>query len=46
MTAVALVRETPGLDSYLGEVEERLERAVACYPGLAADAAAEALAGG
>ena len=46
MTALATIRDAPGLDSYLDEVEERLEAAVARYPGLAADAAGEALAGG
>jgi geranylgeranyl pyrophosphate synthase len=43
---LANVLETPGLDVYLKEVEERLEDAVACYPGRAARAATEALAGG
>jgi len=46
MNALATLHFTPGLDSYLERVEERLESAVARYPGLAADAAAEALAGG
>ena len=46
MTATAWIYEAPGLDAYLGEVEERLASAVGRYPGLAADAAADALAGG
>ena len=44
--ALANVLETPGLDAYLDAVEERLESAVARYPGRAARAAAGALAGG
>ena len=44
--ALANVLETPGLDLYLEEVEERLEDAVARYPGRAARAGAGALAGG
>ena len=46
VSALSAVRETPGLDEYLEQVEERLEAAVSRYPGLAADAGAEALAGG
>lgn len=46
MSALAVVAETPGLDAYLDEVEVRLADAVASHPGLAASAAAEALAGG
>ena len=46
MTALAPVRDTPGLDAYLEAVEVRLERALARRPGLAAQAGAEALAGG
>ncbi|MBA3364328.1 MAG: polyprenyl synthetase family protein [Actinobacteria bacterium] len=46
MTALASVRETPGLDGYLEAVEVRLEAALAGYPGLAATAAGEALTGG
>ena len=46
MTALAAVREAPGLDSYLEEVEEGLRDAAGRYPGVAAAAAAEALAGG
>jgi geranylgeranyl pyrophosphate synthase len=46
MTALATIREVPGLDEYLDEVEEGLLQAVARYPGLAGLAGAEALAGG
>lgn len=46
MSALATIRATPGLDAYLEQIEERLESAVARYPGLAAAAGAEALAGG
>ena len=46
MTALAGIRETPGLGVWLAQVEERLEAAVARHPGIAADAGAEALAGG
>jgi len=46
MTALAAVRQAPGLDEYLEEVEDGLRDAAARYPGLAADAAAQALAGG
>jgi geranylgeranyl pyrophosphate synthase len=44
--ALASVLETPGLDIYLEEVEERLEHAVGRFPGRAAEAGAEALEGG
>jgi geranylgeranyl pyrophosphate synthase len=46
MTLLADLREAPGLDAYLDEVEAALSRAVSRHPGLAAQAAAEALAGG
>ena len=46
MTPLTAIRAAPGADAYLEEVERRLEAAVAHYPGLAADAAGEALAGG
>jgi geranylgeranyl pyrophosphate synthase len=46
MNALATPHVTPGLDAYLERVEERLEAAVARYPGVAAEAAAQALAGG
>jgi geranylgeranyl pyrophosphate synthase len=44
--ALASVFEAPGLDTYLTEVEFRLEEAVGSYPGRAAEAGAEALEGG
>jgi geranylgeranyl pyrophosphate synthase len=46
MTVLADLREAPGLDTYLDDVEEALERAVGLHPGSAAEAGAEALAGG
>ena len=46
MSALAVAAGTPGLDEYLDAVEGRIEAALARYPGLAADAAADALAGG
>jgi geranylgeranyl pyrophosphate synthase len=46
MTALATIREAPGLDAYLEAVEERLDEAAARHPGLTATAGAEALAGG
>jgi geranylgeranyl pyrophosphate synthase len=44
--ALASVLDAPGLDTYLAEVEERLDEAVGRYPGRAAEAGTEALAGG
>jgi geranylgeranyl pyrophosphate synthase len=46
MTALAALRETPGLDLYLDELEERLERAVGSHRGVVGEIAAEALAAG
>jgi geranylgeranyl pyrophosphate synthase len=46
VTALASIREAPGLDAYLDAVEERLGAAVGRYPGLAAEAASDALSGG
>jgi geranylgeranyl pyrophosphate synthase len=46
MTALATARRAEGLDTYLDEVEGRLEAAVARHPGIAARAGGEALAGG
>ena len=46
MSVLAAVRETPGLDSYLDEVEARLAEVVADYPGAAAAVGAEAIAAG
>ena len=46
MNALAVIRESPGLDGYLDLLEERLEEAVGAYPGLVAAAGAETLAAG
>jgi geranylgeranyl pyrophosphate synthase len=46
VTALETVVATPGLDEFLGLVEERLDAALAPYPGLAAEAGATALEGG
>ena len=44
--ALESIRDAPGLEEYLTRVEERLEQAVATYPGVGAEAAGHALAGG
>ncbi|HZR91508.1 MAG TPA: polyprenyl synthetase family protein [Gaiellaceae bacterium] len=46
MTALASIREAPGLESYLDELEERLQDAVASHPGIVAAVGADALAAG
>lgn len=46
MGALASIRDVPGLDSYLEELEDRLESAVASHPGLVSAVAADALAAG
>jgi geranylgeranyl pyrophosphate synthase len=46
MTALAAIRDAPGLDAYLEELEERLERAVGSHRGVVAEIAAGALAAG
>jgi len=46
MTAPASIHQTPGLDAYLEELEEGLERTVASHRGIVAEIAAEALAAG
>jgi geranylgeranyl pyrophosphate synthase len=46
VSALETIRSTRGLDSYLDEVEERLEEAVAAYPGLVARVSGGALAAG
>jgi geranylgeranyl pyrophosphate synthase len=43
---LAAVREVPGLDRYLGLLEERLEETVAAYRGRLGDIATETLAAG
>ena len=44
--SLATIRETPGLDAYLENLEERLAASVAARPGLVAEVGAEALAAG
>jgi geranylgeranyl pyrophosphate synthase len=46
VTTLAAIRETPGLDSYLDSLEERLARTVASHPGVVAAVGNEALAAG
>jgi geranylgeranyl pyrophosphate synthase len=46
MTALAELREAPGLDAYLAELEDRLEAAVGRYNGIVAEVGGEALAAG
>ena len=44
--SLATIRETPGLDAYLADLEEQLTDSVAAHPGLVADVGVEALAAG
>jgi geranylgeranyl pyrophosphate synthase len=44
--ALATIREAPGLDAYLEELEERLTAAVETHPGLVSAVGSEALAAG
>jgi geranylgeranyl pyrophosphate synthase len=46
MTVLATIREAPGLEFYLDELEERLQDTVASHPGVAATVGADALAAG
>ena len=46
MSALAELREAPGLDAYLAELEDRLEHAVGRYEGIVAEVGGEALAAG
>ncbi len=46
MTVLASIREAPGLESYLDELEERLQETVASHPGVVAAVGADALAAG
>ena len=46
MSALALVRSAPGLESYLERLELRLEQAVGSHPGLVGEVAADTLAAG
>jgi geranylgeranyl pyrophosphate synthase len=46
VSALAEIREAPGLDAYLGDLEGKLEEAVGAYQGVVADVGAQALAAG
>ena len=46
MTALAAIREVPGLEDYLDELEERLSETVHSHPGTVAAVGADALAAG
>jgi geranylgeranyl pyrophosphate synthase len=46
MTVLASIKEAPGLESYLDELEERLQDTVASHPGIVATVGADALAAG
>src|SRR5439155_1734794 len=46
MSALATIRETPGLDLYLDELEEQLEATVAAHEGVVSAASREALSAG
>ncbi len=45
-SALATIRETPGLDLYLEELEDRLQRTVRSYDGLVAAVSRDALSAG
>jgi geranylgeranyl pyrophosphate synthase len=46
MSALATIRETPGLDLYLEELEERLEETVAAHAGVVAAVSRDVLSAG
>ena len=46
MSALTTIRESPGLDAYLDQLEERLLRSVESHPGVVSVVGAEALAAG
>ncbi len=46
MTVLAELRDAPGLDAYLAELEDRLEAAVGRYNGIVAEVGGDALAAG
>ena len=46
MSALAELREAPGLDAYLAELEDRLDEAVGRYQGIVSEVGGEALAAG
>src|SRR6266508_3134997 len=46
MSVLSTLREAPGLDAYLEELEAQLEQAVESHPGIVAAVGVEALAAG
>jgi geranylgeranyl pyrophosphate synthase len=46
LSALAELREAPGLDAYLAELEDRLDAAVGRYEGIVSEVGGEALAAG
>jgi geranylgeranyl pyrophosphate synthase len=46
VTALAEIREAPGLDDYLAQLEEQLVRAIGTYRGVVSEVGGEALAAG
>jgi geranylgeranyl pyrophosphate synthase len=46
VSALAEIREAPGLDAYLADLEDRLEHAVGAYRGIVSEVGAQALAAG
>jgi geranylgeranyl pyrophosphate synthase len=46
LSALAEIREAPGLDEYLADLEQRLEQAVGAYQGIVSDVGGQALAAG
>ena len=46
MSVLTSIRDVPGLESYLDEIEERLQEAVARHPGLVAEVGSSALEAG
>jgi geranylgeranyl pyrophosphate synthase len=46
VTVLASIREAPGLESYLDELEERLQETVASHPGVVSAVGADALSAG
>jgi len=46
LSALAEIRDAPGLDAYLADLEQRLEEAVGAYRGVVSDVGGQALAAG
>src|ERR671923_1330187 len=46
MTALAQLRDAPGLEAYLAELEDRLDHVVGSYRGIVSEVGGEALAAG